>query len=84
MVPNNAKIAAQNTHAHPLEPRLIINPGSVGQPRDRDSRAAYAVFDSENFTWDYRRIEYDISSVQARMTAVDLPERHVSRLQGGW
>lgn len=67
-----------------LQPREIINPGSVGQPRDRDSRAAYAIYDTEKFTWDYRRIEYDINSVQARMTAVDLTERHVTRLQGGW
>ncbi|MDH5506909.1 MAG: metallophosphatase family protein [Anaerolineae bacterium] len=67
-----------------LQPRAIINPGSVGQPRDRDPRAAYAIFDTEENTWDYRRIEYDIPAVQERMLAAGLPERHISRLEAGW
>lgn len=67
-----------------LEARTIINPGSVGQPRDRDPRAAYAIFDPADNTWDYRRVEYDIPTVQELMTAAGLPERHVIRLEGGW
>jgi predicted phosphodiesterase len=67
-----------------LLPRTIINPGSVGQPRDRDPRASYAIYDSEAQTWDYRRINYDIRSVQGRMKAARLPERHIVRLEGGW
>lgn len=67
-----------------LEARTIINPGSVGQPRDRDPRSAYAIFDPDKNTWDYRRVEYDIPSVQELMTAAGLPERHVIRLEGGW
>ncbi|MDH3942564.1 MAG: metallophosphatase family protein [Anaerolineae bacterium] len=67
-----------------LEARTIINPGSVGQPRDRDPRAAYAIFDPSENTWDYRRVEYDIPAVQELMTAAGLPERHVIRLEGGW
>ncbi len=67
-----------------LRPRAIINPGSVGQPRDRDPRASYAIYDTESETWDYRRIPYDISDVQNRMRAAGLPERHILRLEMGW
>lgn len=67
-----------------LAPRSIINPGSVGQPRDRDPRAAYAIFDPATHLWDYRRIPYDINSVQKRMKKLGLPERHIQRLAAGW
>ncbi len=67
-----------------LESRCVANPGSVGQPRDRDPRAAFAVFDDETNIWDYRRVEYDVESVQHRMQAAKLPERHISRLAAGW
>lgn len=67
-----------------LEARCIANPGSVGQPRDRDPRAAYALFDSQIQTWQYHRVVYDVAAVQARMTAAGLPERHIARLAGGW
>ncbi|TAK14168.1 MAG: metallophosphoesterase [Anaerolineae bacterium] len=67
-----------------LQSRAIINPGSVGQPRDRDPRAAYALFDPEVGTWDYRRINYPIEETQQRMQAVGLPERHILRLEAGW
>lgn len=64
--------------------RSILNPGSVGQPRDRDPRAAYAIYETQNNAWDYRRVPYDISAVQKRMKAHKLPERHVQRLAAGW
>ena len=67
-----------------LQPRTIINPGSVGQPRDRDPRAAYAIFDTETFTWDFRRVPYEIGDVQARMQEAGLPEKHIQRLVIGW
>ena len=67
-----------------LSPREIINPGSVGQPRDRDPRAAYAIYDSDAGTFEFRRIAYDIASVQERMRAAGLPERHIHRLSVGW
>lgn len=67
-----------------LAPRAILNPGSVGQPRDRDARAAYAIMDTIQNTWEFRRVAYDISSVQKRMVAVELPERHIQRLASGW
>ena len=67
-----------------LTPRAILNPGSVGQPRDRDSRAAYAIFDPETFSWEPRRVAYNIVDVQARIRAAGLPEKHASRLAEGW
>ncbi|NCP88422.1 MAG: metallophosphoesterase [Anaerolineae bacterium CG_4_9_14_3_um_filter_57_17] len=67
-----------------LTGRAILNPGSVGQPRDRDPRAAYAIFDPQAVTWEPRRVEYDIASVQKRIRAAGLPEKHAVRLAEGW
>jgi len=67
-----------------LSPRTIINPGSVGQPRDHDPRAAYVIYNPEENTWDYRRLTYNIPAVQTRMADAQLPERHIVRLQAGW
>ncbi|MCC6300660.1 MAG: metallophosphoesterase family protein [Anaerolineales bacterium] len=67
-----------------LKPRIIMNPGSVGQPRDRDPRAAYAIYDTEAKTWTPRRVKYDIEAVQKRIREVRLPEKHAIRLMEGW
>ncbi|NMC14025.1 MAG: metallophosphoesterase [Chloroflexi bacterium] len=67
-----------------LKPRSILNAGSVGQPRDRDTRAAYAIYNDDDQTWDYHRVAYDIPSVQKRMEAAGLPLRHIQRLTAGW
>ena len=67
-----------------LQARAILNPGSVGQPRDHNPMAAYAILDPVNLTWECRRVPYDIAAVQARMQAVKLPERHTTRLSAGW
>jgi predicted phosphodiesterase len=67
-----------------LKDRMIINPGSVGQPRDRNPKSAYALFDSEQKTIEFRRVEYDIAAVQKRMEKADLPRRHIDRLSAGW
>jgi predicted phosphodiesterase len=64
--------------------RQIINPGSVGQPRDADPRAAYAILDFERNTWEPRRIDYDVTATQKRMRDYDLPERLIARLEHGW
>jgi len=64
--------------------RTIVNPGSVGQPRDHDPRAAFAIYTPESHTWEFHRVEYDIESVQARMTSKGLPQRHIQRLAAGW
>ncbi|GJQ39916.1 MAG: metallophosphoesterase [Anaerolineaceae bacterium] len=67
-----------------MKPRAIFNPGSVGQPRDRDPRAAYAIFDPEARTWEPRRVGYDIPAVQKRIRALGLPEKHALRIGEGW
>ena len=63
--------------------RLVINPGSVGQPRDDDVRAAYALVDLQAMTLTYRRIQYDISATQKSMKLARLPDRLVRRLRFG-
>lgn len=63
--------------------RCIINPGSVGQPRDRDSRASYAIFDSDGPAIEHYRVEYDIPSTQAKMRRANLPEYLIDRLDYG-
>lgn len=68
----------------PMTPRAIFNPGSVGQPRDHDPRAAYALFNPQALTWELRRVRYDIPGVQERMRQAGLPWRHIQRLSGGW
>ncbi len=68
----------------PLRPRAIINPGSVGQPRDRDPRAAYAIYDTAGHIWEPRRVEYNIPEVQGRIREANLPEKHAIRLAEGW
>jgi predicted phosphodiesterase len=64
--------------------RRILNPGSVGQPRDSNPDASYALLDFEAAVWEARRVAYDVAAVQARMAAHDLPERLVARLAYGW
>jgi len=67
-----------------LKERAILNPGSVGQPRDRDPRAAYAIFQPKARIWEPHRVEYDIPAVQKRILNAGLPPRHAERLSGGW
>ena len=64
--------------------KTIVNPGSVGQPRDHDPRASYAIFNPEESTWELRRINYDIEGVQSRIKKSGLPWRHAMRLAEGW
>ncbi len=65
------------------EERYIINPGSVGQPRDRDPRPSYAVYDSGQGTITRHRVSYDISETQERMRQAQLPQRLIDRLNYG-
>ncbi len=67
-----------------LRPKIILNPGSVGQPRDRDPRAAYAIYDTEAQTWTPRRVSYNIPEVQERIRSAGLPEKHALRIADGW
>lgn len=63
--------------------RWLLNPGSVGQPRDGDRRAAYGILDTETASFVYRRVEYDIAETQQRMRRAGLPERLILRLDSG-
>jgi predicted phosphodiesterase len=69
----------------PLEAqgRYLINPGSVGQPRDGDWRAAFAIFDSEQRTVDYYRVSYDLAKTQEKMRKAGLPKLLIQRLEHG-
>jgi len=64
--------------------KSILNPGSVGQPRDHDPRAAFAIFDPQESLWELRRVPYKIAEVQARIKKSGLPWRHALRLSEGW
>jgi diadenosine tetraphosphatase ApaH/serine/threonine PP2A family protein phosphatase len=63
--------------------RLIFNPGSVGQPRDGNPKASYAILDLEAKTWVFRRVAYPIEITQERMRAKGLPQRLIDRLELG-
>lgn len=63
--------------------RLLVNPGSVGQPRDRDARAAFAMYDSQAGVVQFRRVNYDIEAAQAAIRGAGLPDRLAARLEAG-
>lgn len=67
-----------------LDSRGILNPGSVGQPRDHDHRAAYAIYQPEISLWTSHRVDYDFTAVQERIRSHGLPKRHALRLAEGW
>ncbi len=71
--------------AVPLQPgvRHLINPGSVGQPRDGDWRAAFAIYDDEAAEITFHRIPYDVTAAQGHILLAGLPERLAERLRHG-
>jgi predicted phosphodiesterase len=68
-----------------LEPDYfyLLNPGSVGQPRDGDPRAAYAVYSPEERTVEFRRVAYDVDRAAAKIRAAGLPDFLAARLHEG-
>lgn len=66
-----------------LAGRYLINPGSVGQPRDRDPRAAYSILDTDLGSLIAKRVEYDIPTTQKQMAMANLPEVLITRLAHG-
>jgi len=64
--------------------RYIINVGSVGQPRDRDRRAAWGLLDLDASTYEQRRVEYDIALAQKKILAEGLPALLADRLERGF
>ena len=63
--------------------RGLINPGSVGQPRDGDPRASYLILDPEAASVTWHRVPYDVATVQAAIRAAGLPSRLADRLAIG-
>ena len=68
-----------------LDPRnrYLINPGSVGQPRDRIPHSSFAIFDSEKRTAQFFRVEYDVAKTQSSILKAGLPDVLAHRLQYG-
>jgi predicted phosphodiesterase len=61
----------------------LLNPGSTGQPRDGDPRAAWMVLDTQAWTAEWRRAEYDLAGAQLAIRAARLPDSLAERLQYG-
>ncbi len=66
-----------------LAGRYLINPGSVGQPRDRDPRAAYAILDTDLGSLTAHRVAYDVALTQKQMAMANLPDVLIARLAHG-
>jgi predicted phosphodiesterase len=81
----NGRLSGKNGHDFDPDPdcRYLVNVGSVGQPRDRDPRACYVVYDSSIGEVCYRRVEYDIEFAQKKMTEAKLPDMLIERLAAG-
>jgi diadenosine tetraphosphatase ApaH/serine/threonine PP2A family protein phosphatase len=63
--------------------RYLINPGSVGQPRDGDWRAAFAVYDDDQAALTWYRVPYKVLTAQRRILQAELPEILATRLRDG-
>jgi diadenosine tetraphosphatase ApaH/serine/threonine PP2A family protein phosphatase len=63
--------------------RALLNPGSVGQPRDGDPRAGYAIWEPDRGRISWHRVAYDVEAVQAAMRAAGLPPSLAARLSFG-
>ncbi len=63
--------------------KVVINAGSVGQPRDTDPRASFGVFDTDAGTIEIRKVEYNIPAVQEKMRKANLPDFLIERLKYG-
>ncbi|MFC7133091.1 MULTISPECIES: metallophosphoesterase family protein [Salinibaculum] len=70
-------------HHAKFEEGVVVNPGSVGQPRDSDPRAAYAVLDLADLTVEEHRVEYDVDRVVSAVEDTDLPTEIGTRLLEG-
>ena len=67
----------------PDDRRILVNPGSVGQPRDKNPNASWAVLDTGDLTLEIRRVAYDIETVAAKIRKLGLPDFHAERLRVG-
>lgn len=67
----------------PTYDQVFINPGSVGQPRDEDPRAAYGIIETEPMSFTARRVQYDVTATQKLMKQAKFPNRLIRRLRLG-
>lgn len=69
-----------------LDPKglYLINPGSVGQPRDRDPRASFLIYDTRRETVTFHRVPYDIDLCYRKIVEAGLPKKLGERLKAGW
>lgn len=74
----NDKVEVSDERQH------LVNVGSVGQPRDRDPRGCYVVYDSKEKTLERFRFEYDIATAQKKILDAGLPEFLALRLESGF
>ena len=76
-------VAPAGTEVEVGDVRALLNPGSVGQPRDGDPRAAYLLLDLDAQHASFRRVEYDVKRTQREMRDAGLPEMLAGRLELG-
>jgi diadenosine tetraphosphatase ApaH/serine/threonine PP2A family protein phosphatase len=80
---NGVKVLRQEIVEREHDVRYLINPGSVGQPRDNDPRAAYVLYDTELRTIAFRRAAYDVEKAQRKIREAGLPDLLARRLATG-
>ncbi|MCH8064557.1 MAG: metallophosphoesterase family protein [Chloroflexi bacterium] len=83
LAPPTLLFATDGERADLTEQRLILNPGSAGQPRDGDPRVGYALYDTDAATVTFARVEYDIAATQRAMKKAGLPRWLSDRLSEG-
>jgi predicted phosphodiesterase len=81
--PATVKVYREQKFQFRPENKYIVNVGSVGQPRDTNVKACWGLYDSDENTFEYHRVAYDIASVQKKMEAVGLPRYLIERLAQG-
>ncbi len=82
-IPKTGLGSREQVLAFEHDARYLVNPGSVGQPRDGDPRAAYILYDSAERELTYRRVAYDIAAAQRQILAAGLPPLLAERLSSG-
>ncbi len=81
--PGDARKPQQSVLRLDRDTKYLINPGSVGQPRDGDRRAGFAVFDDQAYTVTFHRVPYNVEAAQRHIFDAHLPERLATRLAEG-
>lgn len=80
---NGAQLLTPRTFQLEADARYLVNPGSVGQPRDQDPKAAYAVYTPDDRLVEFFRVPYDIKTTQRKILSMGLPDLLAYRLTLG-